>query len=569
LHYDNYPINSTILTQNKKVNNSKLILVEPPSKLNKISQSYSNISQTSLESHHLELNNNKLMDQAETLNTSASTTIKHNAIVSGSLTKHLQKQYIKGCMNSTSNKKELVLKNNILARGTTPQISKAKIQTGTSTAKIIGSPSTQKVSKAGNKMLIVEMTQKQKNNDPGATPMDVIQESVTNDSNMNVSTTQIKPVTAATFDGELSPNLPEWLSEIYRVIRNQDARLSQLESVLNENVALRKELNEAQALIYQLQTKVADLPHASIAQQSVSASPRSEMMDTSSDEAHATRTIDLSIHASKYATVPKALTFAERAAAVAYKPDPAKIKKKSASTKTSEKKRIAAARAFMPAASSGPQGFDYVYIARSRKITRSEVRRRLRSIGVDTNRVLDINFPATGVIGVLVHTLYVLDFSKIMTSVQAELIEGFDPLDPAHIADPAYDSYSEEARANKAMELHGNRCLNALVFLHNTKSHQVASVGHAFVDYGWIDPEELRQILNSPKVSPNGAVAGGIFKNTIPGAKNKTDEDDDMYLDDDVIARDESESLMEEDASGDVVSPSVGANTTTVSDESP
>jgi hypothetical protein len=110
------------------------------------------------------------MDQAETLNTSASTTIKHNAIVSGSLTKHLQKQYIKGCMNSTSNKKELVLKNNILARGTTPQISKAKIQTGTSTAKIIGSPSTQKVSKAGNKMLIVEMTQKQKNNDPGATP---------------------------------------------------------------------------------------------------------------------------------------------------------------------------------------------------------------------------------------------------------------------------------------------------------------------------------------------------------------------------------------------------------------
>jgi hypothetical protein len=117
--------------------------------------------------------------------------------------------------------------------------------------------------------------------------------------------------------------------------------------------------------------------------------------------------------------------------------------------------------------------------------------------------------------------------------------------------------------------LHGNRCLNALVFLHNTKSHQVASVGHAFVDYGWIDPEELRQILNSPKVSPNGAVAGGIFKNTIPGAKNKTDEDDDMYLDDDVIARDESESLMEEDASGDVVSPSVGANTTTVSDESP
>ncbi|KAI7897993.1 uncharacterized protein BX663DRAFT_490376 [Cokeromyces recurvatus] len=63
-------------------------------------------------------------------------------------------------------------------------------------------------------------------------------------------------------------------------------------------------------------------------------------------------------------------------------------------------------------------------------IDRSEVRSRLRRAGVDTGRVLDISFPASGVLGVLVHTQYVQDFIKIMTKAQAEVIKDFDPLDP-------------------------------------------------------------------------------------------------------------------------------------------
>lgn len=66
----------------------------------------------------------------------------------------------------------------------------------------------------------------------------------------------------------------------------------------------------------------------------------------------------------------------------------------------SHKKRVAAARAFQSPASKGPQVFQYVYIGRSRKIIRSEV-----PSGIDTGRILDICFPASGVLGLLMHLL--------------------------------------------------------------------------------------------------------------------------------------------------------------------
>ena len=80
----------------------------------------------------------------------------------------------------------------------------------------------------------------------------------------------------------------------------------------------------------------------------------------------------------------------------------------------STKKRAAAARAFMSPGAKGPQGFKYVYLGRSRKINRSEVRSRLRRIGVDTGRVLDISFPASGVLGVLMHVQYTEQFTATM-----------------------------------------------------------------------------------------------------------------------------------------------------------
>ncbi|KAK4513039.1 histone deacetylase and transcriptional regulator, partial [Mucor velutinosus] len=73
---------------------------------------------------------------------------------------------------------------------------------------------------------------------------------------------------------------------------------------------------------------------------------------------------------------------------------------------------------------------------RSGKILRSEVRYQLRRAGIDTGRVLDICFPATGVIGILLHIQYVEEFLACMRKCEADHIENFQPLDPNNIADP-------------------------------------------------------------------------------------------------------------------------------------
>ncbi|KAG0973290.1 hypothetical protein G6F28_013670 [Rhizopus arrhizus] len=69
----------------------------------------------------------------------------------------------------------------------------------------------------------------------------------------------------------------------------------------------------------------------------------------------------------------------------------------SRSAKNKLRRRAAAARGFQPV--SGEQGFEYVYIPRSRRMTYTEARRRLSRLGVDSWRILDVCYPAHSVVG--------------------------------------------------------------------------------------------------------------------------------------------------------------------------
>lgn len=159
---------------------------------------------------------------------------------------------------------------------------------------------------------------------------------------------------------------------------------------------------------------------------------------------------------------------------------------------SSLKKRVAAARAFKTAATQGPQGFEYVYLGRNRKLDRNEVRSRLRRAGVDTGRVLDVCFPASGVIGILLHTQYVAKFTEIMTKAEAEFIKDFEPLHPDHLADPKFISFSDSARADEMAKIVHSRSLNTLAFV---RPVLVPSVGRSFVDLGWIDDSDLQDAV--------------------------------------------------------------------------
>ncbi|KAG1527417.1 hypothetical protein G6F50_018316 [Rhizopus delemar] len=49
----------------------------------------------------------------------------------------------------------------------------------------------------------------------------------------------------------------------------------------------------------------------------------------------------------------------------------------------SKKRKLAASRAFQPIDPEAPRGFQYLYLNRNRKLTRSEIRRNLRLLGLD------------------------------------------------------------------------------------------------------------------------------------------------------------------------------------------
>ncbi|KAG2190860.1 hypothetical protein INT47_011780 [Mucor saturninus] len=164
-------------------------------------------------------------------------------------------------------------------------------------------------------------------------------------------------------------------------------------------------------------------------------------------------------------------------------------KPKRTSPATSLKKRIAAARPFQSTEDKGPQGFQYVYIGRSRKIIRSEVRSRLRRSGIDTGRILDVTFPASGVLGLLMHVQYVQTFTEAMTKVDATLFPDFDPLDPKHLADPQYVDMSHDDRCQKMHDIVNNRAIDTLSFL---RPLVVGAVARSFVDLGWIDDQRQR-----------------------------------------------------------------------------
>ncbi|KAL7326804.1 hypothetical protein PS15p_209084 [Mucor circinelloides] len=173
-------------------------------------------------------------------------------------------------------------------------------------------------------------------------------------------------------------------------------------------------------------------------------------------------------------------SFSDIAKKSAHRPDPVQATKR---------KLAAGRRLFKSSAAKGPQGYEeYIYISRSGKVLRSEVRRTLRKIGVDTARVLDINFPASEVIGILLHTQYVNEVLSLLRASEAEIYKDFDPMDSDNLADPKYDDLSKEERAGLVAELMNDCAVDAL---RHIRPLNVSSVGHWFMELYWIDQVEL------------------------------------------------------------------------------
>lgn len=142
---------------------------------------------------------------------------------------------------------------------------------------------------------------------------------------------------------------------------------------------------------------------------------------------------------------------------------------------------------------TGEQGYEYVFMHKSRKFTRAQVRENLRLLGAEPSRILDVCFPARGVLGVLIHVQYKQELLQLFAKHRISVISDFDPLDPKHIADPLYADRDESARANLALELQGARCIRALYYLQQKKK-PVKVVAASFVSAGWLSDDDVAKM---------------------------------------------------------------------------
>jgi regulator of replication initiation timing len=158
-----------------------------------------------------------------------------------------------------------------------------------------------------------------------------------------------------------------------------------------------------------------------------------------------------------------------------------------------KKQKEAISRGFN--AVSGPQGFTFVYINRSRRYNRTEVRKNLRLLGVEASRVLDVMFPARDIIGLLVHVQFEPVLKATLAAAKVAVIDNFDPTSSEHLADPKYATQNADTRTVIAMGLHRDRCLRALEFLKKKEKAPVGPVAREFLSAGWIDEEDIAEFL--------------------------------------------------------------------------
>ncbi|EIE81709.1 hypothetical protein RO3G_06414 [Rhizopus delemar RA 99-880] len=289
----------------------------------------------------------------------------------------------------------------------------------------------------------------------------------------------------ANVDMQSSNNLENTIQYLLNTVQTLQNRVTSHDDILAELHALRSENTSLKAEIANLKAQL-----------------------TSSDNLVTTPVSSVS-------SLPAALPTASEQVPTAVVPTYSVIAARNASKPASKKRKLAASRTFQPVDPSAPRGFEYLYLNRNRKLTRAEIRRNLRLLGLDLSRVLDICFPGPKVIGLLIHVLYKEEVISLLSAAKVPLVDGFDPLDPVNLADPELQHLSLADKANECAELQFTRCSRALSRLGAGRAHLVGPIGKYFSTKGWIDEDSLSQILSSlpsPLSASRGRDPGAAFR---------------------------------------------------------
>jgi hypothetical protein len=185
------------------------------------------------------------------------------------------------------------------------------------------------------------------------------------------------------------------------------------------------------------------------------------------------------------------MTMAQKVAMVADKPVQQRRKR------ITQGQRKAAARVFME--SSGESGFTSVYLPCRRRMPISELRGNLRKLKIANFRVLDVSYPASKVVALLVHQEYAKELMERFEAAGVKPLDGFDPLDGKVITDPKWADKTEVDRTEQAHMIHRVRCLVALDHIRVPVKYAVA---RHFVRLGWVENETLQRIQTGDRLAP-------------------------------------------------------------------
>jgi hypothetical protein len=258
------------------------------------------------------------------------------------------------------------------------------------------------------------------------------------------------------------------LDTVIKDVDNLREIVSNLQTVVEENVTLRNKLQDQEKVIEELKKRI-DARHPPKQQQN----PHNTGVTPTVPPNHPNRTT-----VEAYASQPDASPNSYAEVSRRFRP----VQARSA-------KRIAASiRAFQ--ATTGPQGYEYLYLPSRNRSTRQTTRQKLRHLGIETNRILDIYFPARGVVALLVHVQYQQELITKFRELNITPMT-FNPLDPDHLNDPEYDGLSTMARESVMVGIHNTRMLRTLEHIGAPRSYPV---GRSFVEKGWITIDELNRL---------------------------------------------------------------------------
>ncbi|KAI8971215.1 hypothetical protein BDB01DRAFT_854933 [Pilobolus umbonatus] len=120
---------------------------------------------------------------------------------------------------------------------------------------------------------------------------------------------------------------------------------------------------------------------------------------------------------------------------------------------TANKKALACS--FLPVSTS--QGFQYLYIHCRQKDPVSVMRAKLRSLGLQSSRILNIHYPDNNVVAILVHNDYSSTVKDTLTSSGICINTDFNPLSPTILRDHKYQLLPADEKLSKVIEIHQNR----------------------------------------------------------------------------------------------------------------